>query len=148
MIMFAVTAFADSVLDKMIGVWNEVNYHDGELTISKEGDDYFVEYIDFSEESEPEYLVKKRKISVVDDKYFDIEPFLGSFFNHYNYYIFRKENPIQDINRSNSPVFFFEYCELIGLKLFHEAKEFFLKNAENENFEDLLLKHLFSHSLK
>lgn len=86
-------------------------------------------------------------VECFDDKYFDIEPFLGSFFNHYNYYIFRKENPIQDINRSNSPVFFFEYCELIGLKLFHEAKEFFLKNAENENFEDLLLKHLFTQAL-
>lgn len=83
MIMFAVTAFADSVLDKMIGVWNEVNYHDGELTISKEGDDYFVEYIDFSEESEPEYLVKKRKISVVDDKYFDIDG-QGNYFYFYN----------------------------------------------------------------
>ena len=83
MIMFAVTAFADSVLDKMIGVWHEVNYHDGELTISKEGDDYFVEYIDFSEESEPEYLVKKRKISVINDKYFDIDG-QGNYFYFYN----------------------------------------------------------------
>ena len=92
-------------------------------------------------------LFQLSDIECFDDNYFDIEPFLGSFLNHYNYYIFRKANPIQDINRSNSPLFFFEYCELIGLKLFHEAREFFIKNAENENFENLLLKHLFTQAL-
>lgn len=92
-------------------------------------------------------LFQLSDIERFDDNYFDIEPFLGSFFNHYDYYIFRKANPIQDINRSNAPIFFFEYCELIGLKLFHEAREFFVRNQENADFGDLLLTHLSTQSL-
>ncbi|MDR6372336.1 tetratricopeptide (TPR) repeat protein [Chryseobacterium bernardetii] len=86
-------------------------------------------------------------INSFNDNYFDFEPFVNSLFSHYNYYSFRKENPMQDINRLNSPTFFFEYCELVGLKLFHEAQEFFFENSKNINFEDLLLKHLFTQAV-
>lgn len=93
------------------------------------------------------FLFHFSDITSFEDKYFDLEPFTESFFYHYDYYIFRKKNPLNTIITEYTNSFFFEYCELIGLKLFYEASEFILKNSARENFEDKLLIHLFTQAL-
>ena len=92
------------------------------------------------------FLFKYSDITSFDD-YFDFEPFPESFFHHYDYYFFRKENPLKAMIGENTNHFFLEYCELIGLQLFHEASGFITKNLNEKHFEDKILIHLYTHAV-
>ena len=89
-------------------------------------------------------LLKKSDYTDCMNASFIIEPFLNSLFNYHNYCCFRHEHPLErELNAAVSPIFYFEFCELLGLKIFHESLEFLKKHRNEKNFERELIDFQF-----
>lgn len=94
-------------------------------------------------------LFRRSVMSEIINEYFNIEPFLDALYNYQHYCNFRHEHPMEkDLNPKLSPTFYFEFTELVGLKMFHDCLEYIKNNKENKNFEKNIFTYQFEQALK
>lgn len=90
-------------------------------------------------------LLRKSSINELASADFDMEPYLDSLYNYHHYCQFRHLHPLEkDVSLKTATTFYFEFTELIGLKMFHECLSYIRAHKTDHNFE----KNLFDNQFK